>query len=204
MGIREKRNRQKEEFRIKIINAARELFIEKGYEAFSMRKLAHKIGFSPTTIYLYFKDKDALLFAMCEELAEQCLLELTKIRKQHIDPVKKLRKALLFHVKTGLENPDHYKVLFFVHPGIYGSQTEFMQRPSIARDTHLAFKDIVKECIDSKLFIKADPETVTEIFYVSIHGLIVMSIFKSNYPWTDREILGKTLVDSLIRAYLKQ
>ncbi len=201
MGIKEKRDRQKEEFRREIIDTARKLFIEEGYEAFSMRKLAQKMGFSPTTIYLYFKDKDALLYAICEELAEQCLLELTEIRKQNLDPVKKLRKALLFHIKTGLENPDHYKVLFFVHPDIYGSQTEFMQRPSIARDTHLAFKDIVKECIDTNQFIKADPETITETFFIATHGLIVMSIFKSNYPWTDRDTLAKKLVDGLIRGY---
>ena len=69
MGIREKRAKYKEEFRREILDAARELFLSEGYEKFSMRRLAEKIGYSTPTIYLYFKDKDDLLFAICEEFA---------------------------------------------------------------------------------------------------------------------------------------
>lgn len=201
MGIREKRDKHKEEFRREILDAARELFVEEGYEAFSMRKLAQKIDFSPTTIYLYFKDKDALLYAICEELGEQCLSQFRKIQNQNADPVKKLREALLFHIKVGTSNPNHYKVLFFTHPGLYGSQSEFMERSSMARDSYLAFKDIVKECIDSKHFIKTDPEVIAQSFFVATHGLIVMSVFQNNFPWIDRDTLAKKLVDGLIRGY---
>lgn len=51
-------------FRREILDAARELFINEGYEKFTMRKLAQKIGYSPTTIYIYFKGKDDLLLAI--------------------------------------------------------------------------------------------------------------------------------------------
>ncbi len=63
----EKRHKNKEEFRRAILEAAREVFSSDGYGNFSLRKLARKIGYSPTTIYLYFKDKDDLLFCLCEE-----------------------------------------------------------------------------------------------------------------------------------------
>ena len=67
MGVIEKRAKQKEAFRREILDSAREMFISDGYDGFSMRKLAGKIDYSPTTIYLYFKNKDDLLFGICEE-----------------------------------------------------------------------------------------------------------------------------------------
>ena len=119
MDAKEKRATYKEEFRREILDAARELFINEGYEKFSMRKLAEKIEYSPTTIYLYFKDKDDLLFAMCEEVAERFFADLTDIRTAHTDPLESLRQALLNLIEFGFNNPDEYKVPFhYAPPGV--------------------------------------------------------------------------------------
>ncbi len=61
MDAKEKRAKYKEEFPREILDAARSLFVSEGYANFSMRKLAEKTEYSPTTINLYFKDKDDLL-----------------------------------------------------------------------------------------------------------------------------------------------
>ena len=60
MGVKERREREKSEVRDKILDAARELFIAEGYEGVSMRKVADKIEYTPTTIYGYFADKEDL------------------------------------------------------------------------------------------------------------------------------------------------
>ena len=57
MGVKERRAREKEQLRRQIIAAARELFVNEGYENVSMRKIADKIEYSPTMIYLYFKTR---------------------------------------------------------------------------------------------------------------------------------------------------
>ena len=68
MGTKERRAREKEQLRRQILVAARELFVNEGYESVSMRKkFANKIEYSPTTIYLYFKDKADLLDSVCKE-----------------------------------------------------------------------------------------------------------------------------------------
>jgi len=58
MGIQEQRHGYKEEFRQEILNSACELFIDDGYEKFSMRRLAKEIDDSPSTIYPYFKNNE--------------------------------------------------------------------------------------------------------------------------------------------------
>jgi len=61
MGIPERREREKEHLRASIIEAARDLLSEQGLAALSMRAIAERIEYSPATIYLYFKDKEALI-----------------------------------------------------------------------------------------------------------------------------------------------
>jgi len=50
MGTQERREREREELRTKILDAARELFAIEGYDAVTMRKIAEKIEYSPTVL----------------------------------------------------------------------------------------------------------------------------------------------------------
>ena len=61
MGVATSQAREKQELRDEIVSAARDLFIHDGFENVSMRKIAEKIEYSTTTIYLYFQDKVDLL-----------------------------------------------------------------------------------------------------------------------------------------------
>ncbi len=58
-----RRKQHQDALRKKILDAARELFVAEGVEAVSMRKIADKIGYSATTLYNHFDDKEALLRA---------------------------------------------------------------------------------------------------------------------------------------------
>jgi AcrR family transcriptional regulator len=62
-GIAE-RKEEREEVKDLILNAAREIFVEEGYENTSMRKIASKIEYSPGIIYLHFRDKNELLLSL--------------------------------------------------------------------------------------------------------------------------------------------
>jgi len=203
MGISEKRQRYKEEFRQEILHAARDLFIDAGYEKFSMRKLAEKIDYSPTTIYFYFKDKDDLLFAICEEVAEQFFANLNLIRAKYTDPIETLRQALLSMIEFGLNNPNQYKVFFFTSPDVYGTHAEFMEKESMARNSFLVFREIVRNCIQKGKLREMDTEVLTQVLSVATHGLIGMTIYRKNFPWADRKVLATTLVDGLLRGFQK-
>src|SRR5438270_11477593 len=64
---KERRSLQKQELRSLILATAAELFLEHGYDRFSMRQVAERIGYSATTIYLYFENKDELLFEVVSD-----------------------------------------------------------------------------------------------------------------------------------------
>lgn len=57
MGILERKEKQREEIRKMILEASMQLFVKEGFENVSIRKIADLIEYSPTTLYIYFKDK---------------------------------------------------------------------------------------------------------------------------------------------------
>ena len=111
MGTSERREREKEVVRKRILDAARALFMQDGYEAVSMRKIAEAIEYSPTAIYQYFRDKSELVLALCEadfEAWGRRFFALKDVR----DPVERLRRSGEEYVRFAVENPSHYRLMF--------------------------------------------------------------------------------------------
>src|ERR1051325_7123723 len=112
MGVAERKSRQKESTRQEILDAARDLFVKEGYDNVSMRRIAEKIEYSPTTIYLYFEDKASLLFAICDETFAKLAKRMETIAKENDDPVEALKRGCRAYVEFGLKYPNHYRVTF--------------------------------------------------------------------------------------------
>lgn len=70
-----KPRQDREEKRGELVDAARRLFIEDGYDATSMAALARTAGVAPNTIYWYFGDKDDLLIAVLDAVMTDALAE---------------------------------------------------------------------------------------------------------------------------------
>src|SRR5437868_15187102 len=53
--------------REEILQAAKELFLEQGYDSTTIRRIADRVGISAPALYLYFTDKEALMSALCDQ-----------------------------------------------------------------------------------------------------------------------------------------
>ena len=203
MGVKEKRAKHKEELRREILDSAREIFIHDGYDGFSMRKLAEKIDYSPTTIYIYFKNKDDLLFAICEEFFANFFAELNHIRSVYRDPIETLRQAFLYLIEFGLKNPNQYKVIFFSKSDIYGSREEFVKKESMARNTHFAFKEMVRDCIKAGRIRELDEDVIPIALAIASHGLVTLNLYRPDHLREKSDVIARSLVDALLRGYQK-
>jgi len=79
MGIKERKEREKERRRQQIIVAAKRIFSEKGYSRTTMDDIAKEAELSAGTIYLYFKNKDEL----CATLTLR-ILQYLQMRVEHV------------------------------------------------------------------------------------------------------------------------
>lgn len=100
MSIKERRDAEKVEMKMKIRNAAIEIIEQEGYEKLSIRKIATRIDYSPTTIYLYYKDKAEIIADMSDELYSKVLNNVVTILNEDtvmsVDKkVHKIMRALI-------------------------------------------------------------------------------------------------------------
>lgn len=77
-----KPKQDREEKRSELVDAARRLFIEEGFEGTSMAALARAAGVAPNTIYWYFGDKDDLLIAVLDAVLVDALADYASLVEQ--------------------------------------------------------------------------------------------------------------------------
>ncbi len=200
MGPKQRRAREKETLRHEILDAARELFVKEGYENVSMRRIAEKIEYSPTTIYLYFEDKASLLFAICEETFAKLANKTEAITKQYPDPLEGLRRGCRAYVEFGLKHPNHYRVTFMSPPMVAVGQEHYMREDSQGMRAYSCLRQSVTGCIEQGLFVETDVDAVTQMLWAAIHGVTSLLITKPAFPWVNRNLLIDLMIDNLIRG----
>lgn len=196
MGVKERRERQKEMLRQDILDAARELFVKEGYDNVSMRKIAEKIEYSPTTIYLYFQDKSELLFHLCEETFAKLLAELQVMDKRYKDPFTRLRAGLRAYVEFGLNHPNHYRVAFLTPPESHEHPEKFQDPESMGQRAYFALRADVEKCIKAHN-LQLHVDTMAQSLWASVHGLTSLLILKCRFKWVDREELIENHINTI-------
>jgi AcrR family transcriptional regulator len=208
MGSAERRERERLEVRSKILDAARELFVAEGYDAVTMRKVAEKIEYSPTTIYLHFEDKTALI----QELAAADFLALaTQFQKiaKVVDPVERLVKTGRAYMEFGLSHPNHYALMFTrARPADPGG-TIAAHRGDPQKDGYAFLRGVVAECIKTGRLRKdlKDVELVAQLLWAGMHGVVSLYIARAGDKWVEwrkPKEAGAAMLDVLMRGLLRE
>jgi AcrR family transcriptional regulator len=205
MGVKERRARQKRFLRQEILDAASELFVKEGYENVSMRRIAERIEYSPTTIYLYFRDKAELLEQVCHETFRRLSQVLERIQAQPGDPIERLKRGLLAYIQFGLENPHHYRATFMM-PLPEDFQDKKHHRPDSPGMQAFDFlRRCVLDCITAGKFpSRTDAELVSQTLWAGIHGVTSLLITHGGFPWVGKPKLIHSIMDSLIAGVSAQ
>src|SRR5215213_1855803 len=177
------------------MDAAREMFVEEGYANVSMRKIADKIGYSATTIYLYFKDKNDLLHQICEQTFARLAANIKAIHMLSDNPLEKLRSGLREYVHFGLKHPSQYEIVF-ITPLPVNIETEFEQsNGKIAFDT---LRTVIQQCVSANLLKQTDVELISQTLWAGIHGVTALLIQHGGFPFVERERLINSVIDTMI------
>jgi AcrR family transcriptional regulator len=208
MGVKERREREKSETRDKILDAARELFVTEGYEGVSMRRVAEKIEYSPTAIYVHFADKNELFHELCR-LDFARLQEVMRSAEMPADPIERLRQIGRSYIQFGVRFPNHY-VFMFMTPHLPQEpdeeDREIMGNPE--EDAYAMLKWAVQEAINAGCFRQGvqDAELVSQTLWASVHGVISLNIAKCKDPWVEWRPLedrAEMMLDIALRGLLR-
>jgi AcrR family transcriptional regulator len=201
----DRRARERAETRVRILDAAREMFVESGIEAVTMRAIAKRIEYTPTAIYHHFRDKHELLTELCNRDFLSLANAFMKIGRIE-DPVERLRAIGRAYIAFGIENPAQYRFMFMttakndVVPDVHRANPE--------EDAYAFLRDTVAEIIASGRF-KAehqDAERLAQMFWSAAHGIVSLSIvFEGNdhITWRDPKRTGNEISDAMIAGLLR-
>ncbi len=209
MGVKERREREKSETRDKILDAARELFVTEGFEGVSMRKVAEKIEYSPTAIYVHFADKQELFRELCHQDYAR-LAEVFQSSAISTNPVERLKQIGGIYIEFGTRYPNHYKFMFMTpHPIQEPDEVdrEMMGNPEV--DAYAFLKWAVQQAIDAGCFREdqTDAALISQTLWASVHGVIALEIAKGCDAWVDWRPLkdrAEMMLDITLRGLVKE
>jgi AcrR family transcriptional regulator len=199
MGIGERKQREKESLRQEILAAAGALFAKEGAQNLSMRKIAEKIEYSPTTIYLYFKDKNDLIHQICENTFAQLAKEVEKIRAVTFDPIEILKGSMKAYIEFGLKHPNHYEIIFitplerFIDEGF-----DYPFEGSMGQVAFEKLGESVAICMQFGVIKQGDIDLISQILWAGMHGLTSLLIGHKEFPFAERDKLVDAMIDTLI------
>ncbi len=202
MGIIERREREKEEIRNRILDAARDLFAREGYEAVTMRRIAEAIEYSPTTIYNHFEDKEDVVRSLCDVDFGR-LLDVLQTQPVQTDPVDWIRQLGLAYARFGLSFPNHYRFMFMT------PQDVEVHEDHDSFPGHQAFgvlRSAVELAVKAERFREGSVDAMALFLWIALHGVISLLITMRPEHWpvaAPGDLVGQVLDDS-IRGFLSQ
>ncbi|MDX1546447.1 MAG: TetR/AcrR family transcriptional regulator [Rhodothermales bacterium] len=181
------------------LDAARHLLVRDGYKSLSMRKLARAAGYSATSIYLHFENKDALFHALIEEGMERLLAAFREVEAAYADdPEGRLEALCRAYIRFGLDSPEYYEVMFMLHP-------EHMERYPAdkfrrARRNLDVLAAALADGAACGAFCAAEPRVLASTLWAALHGAVSLLIARRLDVRIDAEAFIETTIAHALRG----
>jgi AcrR family transcriptional regulator len=173
MGVKERKARDREEMRETILQSAHQLFVDKGFEDVSIRNIAEAIEYSPATIYLYFKDKNEIFYALHGEAFKKFnayMVELGTIK----DPFKRLIRMGEKYMEFTFEFPKYYDIMFIMQAPMDCDVNS--QEWKEGESAHSQLENIVKDCQQHGHFKNKEFKTLSFLIWSTMHGMCSLAL----------------------------
>ena len=184
----ERRTQQRAEARRAILDASEALLVEGGYEAFSIRRLADRCGYTAPTIYHHFGDKPGLIDALLDERFQHLLRTLRRVPEGD-DAVETLRRRAHAFVRFGMRHPTHYRLLT-------APRGEASEPPRSAEEAREFMEKPWRELLEAGR-LRADLDSAQQSLWALLHGLVSLRTSRPDLDWS------KTVVEDSIDALLR-
>jgi AcrR family transcriptional regulator len=205
MGTVERRAREREAVRGRILEAAREVFVREGFEAVTMRKIADRIEYTPAALYRHFPDKEALLAALVQADFSTFAAQFREVAGV-ADPVERIRQAGRAYIEFAVAFPSHYRLLFMTPRPAVRPREEGAEDPG--REAYLFLRRAVEEAVASGRLRPGleDVGLVTHTLWAAVHGVASLHVAFHDEPWIEGapQTSGPLVIDGLLRGLVRQ
>ena len=204
MGTNERRERERLAMREQILNAARELFAERGYEAVTMREIGKRIEYSATALYNHFADKEALVRELCRRDVSDFAQRFLSAVVGSKSPVESMCRAGLVYLGFAEQFPQHYRLMFMT------PLPEAGERDDPRMNAYVFLRGLVDSLMAGDYLRPdlKDRDLVAQTIWAMVHGTAALELtLDKQEAWLDfkpRRARFAAALRTLTRALLRE
>lgn len=180
MNHKDRRELEKQKMFDLILSTAGQIIKKDGIDQLSIRKIAEKIGYSPTTIYYYFPNKEEIVNKVIMKDYQRLMHALSDNIAETDSPEEKFKMMLCRYINMALKMPDEYKMMMLndspsllEHTSVLGRGAS-EKRPAIG----MLCKSI-KELLSNPNIDDSVIEKLAQAVWTSIFGIIIRLILEN-------------------------
>lgn len=164
-AIQTRKERERTERRQRIVDTAREIAANEGWDAVTVRKLADRIEYSQPVLYSHFAGKDAIVSAVAEAGIAEFAVLIRELRTSADSPEGALRAVVQGYLDFARDNAALYDAMFLL-------RTELKFGPEAPQALKDAFAEMAQTF--APFAPSRDVETFTEVAWSTLHGLATL------------------------------
>ncbi|HYM20307.1 MAG TPA: TetR/AcrR family transcriptional regulator [Candidatus Kapabacteria bacterium] len=194
MGIQERKERERESMKSRILDAAMELYLEKDLENASIRNIADRIEFSPATIYLYFRDKEEIFFELYNIAFGEFISALNK-QPRTGDTWDRMYAGCKLYIDWALEHPKLYDLMFILEMPMNVIQQQHCK--DIGGEAFSILVERVAACIEQGQLKIKDVQLASMMIWNMLHGIVSLIIKRRVLvPEEQESVMVQALLDN--------
>lgn len=201
MGVQERKERDKEAQRQRILDAAAEIIAEEGMAGLSIRKIAARIEYTPGVVYHYFAGKDEIIDQLLQRSYSGMVQGLGAVQEGPGQPEVKLKQSLGRYIDMALAHADEYRnVMLTDSPGVLNHTSVLFRGAAKERKA----MELLCRSIESFPMAQDKPaeeiELTAQVVWSATFGLIIRLIIENGLPEDQKRRLIDHHLDMIVRC----
>jgi AcrR family transcriptional regulator len=172
MGTKQRRERERQEIRQKILSAAQAIAAEEGWQAVTTRKVAERIEYSQPTIYEYFTNKQAILLALLHHGFDLLCQTMQHAAESTASPEDRLLAIGEAYWNFAFTSPEIYQVMH----GLQGVPFGQSETPLEARQAFALVRESVMIWAEATNTELPNPDDAVDALWGVWHGLTTLAM----------------------------
>lgn len=172
MGIKERREREKQVTRQSILSAAHQIARQEGWTALTIRKVAEAIEYSPPMIYEYFASKDEILLELMRDGFQQLIESMQHARFSTEDRRERLFKIVDAYWSFARSNPELYQIM----NGLGGVLLDIQETARAGRDAGMVPLAALEDWAQTNGIVLEDAFGAVEMAWGLMHGMVSLAM----------------------------
>src|SRR5258708_7328618 len=178
VGIKQRREREREATQQAILQAALEIAAEEGWQAVTIRRVAERIEYSPSAIYKYFEDKEDILRTLLLQEFQQMVVVLERVATQEHRPSERLQQMAAVYWDFVWHQPTVYQLMFDLKGKIHEVEE--------AKAAFLVVRAAIEEWSQASGVKMVDPDQAVEMMWATMHGFVALTLAQYIYGGPER------------------